>query len=84
MPAPPPCEPRILKFEICGLWKDGRSPAEHECAAVFEVTFMNKDGSECGKVPFIFGGRCPDLLRIEPIDRGEDPSLSYRVYYEGK
>ena len=85
IPPPPPCAPRILSFEVCGLWKEGRSPAEHECAAVFEVTFMNDDISECGKVPFIFGGRCPNIQRIEPVkDGGDNPSLSYRLYYYGE
>ena len=83
IPPPPPCDPWIITFEVCGLWKDGRSPAEHECAAVFEVTFMNDDISECGKVPFIVGGRCPDL-DIEPVDDGGGASLSYRLYYGGQ
>ncbi|MGE3802359.1 MAG: hypothetical protein AB7H80_15190 [Candidatus Kapaibacterium sp.] len=83
IPPPPPCVPRILTFEVCGLWKDGRSPAEHECAAVFEVKFLNSDASECGIIPFIVGGRCPDL-DAEPVDRGKEPSLSYRVYYDEK
>ena len=85
IPPPPPCAPKILSFEICGLWKEGRSPSEHECAAVFEVKFGNTDASECGIIPFIFGGRCPNIQRIEPVKGGDgDPSLSYRLYYDGK
>lgn len=82
IPPPLPCVPRTIKLEVCGLWKPGRSPAEHECAAVFEVTFMNEDISECGIVPFIVGGRCPEILHIESVEG--DPSLSYRVYYESR
>ena len=83
IPPAPPCSPRILTFEVCGLWKNGRSPAEHECAAVFEVKFLNSDASECGIIPFIVGGRCPDL-DIEPVEDEGGASLSYRMYYDGR
>ncbi len=55
---PYPCIKRTLSFEVCDLWKRDHGPADQTCPTVFEFSFVNSDGTECGTIPFVMYGIC--------------------------
>lgn len=67
IPPPYPCIPRTFSFQVCDLWKRNAGPADQRCPTIFEFTFLNSDGTQCGTIPFVMYGGC--------IFPGPDPAI---------